>query len=132
MSTKIYGKKGKPVKTSESYDTSIILKTFIQRRGKSNREELAFGKWNRIVFCLLKESCIRKNFDAKSNTGGFQIINELIADNVFIDVSADEDYYILNEDIWLHSPSAAANLVHGNDRNGQYCWEYNGKPLFAL
>ena len=129
---KIYGKKGKPVKTSELYDTTIILETFIQIKGDKNRTLLASGKWNGIVFCLEKNSCIRKKFEARSNIGGHDIVRELILDNAFIDFKADDDYYILNNDIGLHSPSAAANLVHGNDRNGQDCWEYEGKSLSIL
>ena len=132
MSLKIYGKKGKPVKTSESYNTTTILQTFIKRDGQDYRELLATGKWNKIVFCLMKDSCIRKRFEAKSNKGGSDIIKELLLDNAFIDLKADQDYYILNKDVGLHSPSAAANLVHGNDRNGQDCWEHEGKTLNEL
>lgn len=130
MSFKIYGKRGKAVKTSDSYDTSILLETFIKKIG--TRSYLAFGKWNKQVFCLEKNSCIRKKFEARSNVGGYDILEELKKDNAFIDHEADNEYYILNKDIGLHSPSAAANLVHGNDRNGQNCWKHDGKTLSQL
>jgi hypothetical protein len=132
MSFKIYGKKGRPVITSESYDRGLVLQSLIKRQGRQIRELLAEGKWNGVIFCLMKDACIRKQFEAKSNTGGNDIINELLLDKAFIDLNADDEYYILNRDIGLHSPSAAANLVHGNDRNGQDCWENNGQTLTEL
>jgi hypothetical protein len=132
MSFKIYGKKGKPVKTSESYDTSLVLQTFIKIDGNDYRTLLATGKWNGQVFCLMEDSCIRKNYEAKTYVGGIEIINELLSDNAFIDLDADPDYYILNKDIGVHSPSAAANIVHGNDRNGRDCWEHEGKSINIL
>ena len=132
MELKIYGRKGNPVKTSDAYDCSTILQTYIKRDGQPYRELLASGIWNKEYFRLQKDSCIRKKFEGKSNIGGFAVIEKLLLDNVFIDADADPNYYILNRDIGLHSPSAAANLVHGNDRNGRECWEHDGSLFQEL
>jgi hypothetical protein len=121
----LYGRKGYQRRIPESYNQNTILTCSF------TNVELAKGRLTNSGFCLLKGSRISPTYDGKSNFGLKGVIEELLIKGLLL---GDElpSYYILKEDISLHSPSAAARLVHGNDRNGYSDWSCGAKTLSQL
>jgi len=121
---KYYGSKNrKNLPLSYNQSTSLIT-TF-------SENEIASGQWTAAGFLLKSGSSISKRDSLRSNFGVVKIWLELKKDKLFIENGSD--YYILKEDIYLPSASAAARLVHGNDRNGLTNWRNSdGIPLGNL
>ncbi len=81
---------------------------------------IANAKWTKQGFLLLKNSLIKKNDTIQSNPSVSLDRQDIKNHRLLVDY--DKEHYKLMEDILLPSPSQAANLVHGNDRNGQTDW----------
>jgi hypothetical protein len=117
------GQVAKKKQVPDHYDQNIQLDTDF------DGVHLATGKWTAKGFYLFKGSRIMQEYLGQNNAGINIILNELIKDNVVIE---EFPYYILTEDIILHSASTAACLVHGNSRTGFRDWKSNGKTLSEL
>jgi hypothetical protein len=121
-----YGKKGSSKKIPTSYNQQLVLTISYQHI------DLGTGKWTSKGFYLLKGSSIKKKYEGKSNQGVESVIKKLLENDALVDDGTTDEYYVLKNDIGLHSPSTAARLVHGNDRNGLIHWMHEGKTLGYL
>ncbi|MBK7816433.1 MAG: DUF4357 domain-containing protein [Sphingobacteriaceae bacterium] len=111
-----YGRRGKHFIIPSFYNQATVL---FASDGGTN---IATGKWTTAGFILAKGSLIRKVHTLKSNPGVINTKNKLLQTSLLIQ-SAQNNYYQLQEDILLSSPSTAARLVFGNDRNGDSEWK---------
>ncbi len=119
-----FGKKVSKV-LPESYNQKTLLQTSF------NGSVIATGHWTSEGFVLKANSLIKNHSTLKSNSGTLRTLDEVKRRLYAID--KEGDYLILKVDIRLSSPSTAARLVHGNDRNGKFDWSSSlGESLSQL
>ena len=116
---KYYGREQDISRPPKTYDSSQLLKHFANEFIGC----VATGMWTaQKGFILQKDSHIRKEITCKTNKSIKRIQDKLLRDKVIISSLINPEYYQLKEDIRVSSPSSAACLICGNDRNGNG-WE---------
>jgi hypothetical protein len=114
MATEYFGTKAPKIPPT-SYNQSIWLQTAYRNR------VVGTGRWTSAGFLLIADSLVKKKNTLRSNFGLLQIRDKLLKEGILVD--GDIVYYLLKKDILLSSPSGAARLVHGNDRDGLTDWK---------
>ncbi len=123
--TKYYGRELDITLPPDSYDTSQIVKHHL----RDFPEVFAHGEWTKGNGFLLKEgSYLRKDITCRTNDSIKSIQDDLIDDKVII-ASNQNDFFVLLKDVLVSSPSSAACLFCGNDRNGGRWKTSNGGKL---
>ena len=127
---KKYGRKGKDTPLPKLYEQSTPLIIF-----RNKDESIAYGNWTSDGFLLKANSLITESENFEENHPGIKAVKmELIENSLLIhNEGMGFGEYMLAEDIYFHSPSAAGEIVLGHSCNGLKDWvNQNGISLGDL
>ncbi len=97
---------------------------------QSSKGVKATGEYSNEGFLIHKGSTIIKEPGTSANSSHLEMRNKLIDNSSLIDIG---NYYEVNKDILLSSPSFAAALVHGRGANGMTEWRLDdGRDLKSV
>lgn len=114
----IFGKSGRKIPETYNAETDLI----IYRHGMKDCP-MARGRWTREKFVLKAGSLVMEIANFQSCKPGIvDFKNHLIQNKVLILNEGCGDY-VLQEDIYFYSPSAAGELVQGHTSNGFVDWK---------
>jgi hypothetical protein len=122
---KYYGPKKNPKTPPIGYNPKTELFTYY------HNQKIASGYWSNQGFCIKQNSMVWKRNTLKSNYSLLSIRDIMITEGEL--VLEGDDFYVFMSDCFFSSPSSAARLVHGNDRDGLIDWkDAQGRTLKVL